>query len=801
MECNYLDDLNEPQREAVVNFQGPCMIVAGAGSGKTRVLTYRIAHMLQNGVPPFKIMALTFTNKAAREMRERIARLVGEETARSLWMGTFHSIFARILRAEAESIGFESNFTILDAADSQRRARDLVRERKLDPKDYKPSVVCSRISRQKNNLKTPAAYKNDPDSIAYDRMNRIGDFYILYEKYCERCKTNNSMDFDDILLYMNFLLRDNPAVLRKYQNRFSYILVDEYQDTNVAQYRIVQRLAAAHNNVCVVGDDAQSIYAFRGARIENILSFDTDYPQRRLVRLEQNYRSTQTIVNAANSLISNNERQIKKNVFSRGDVGEPIRVLAAPTDSDEGFKVCGQILSDIERFGLKFSDVAILYRSNAQSRIFEEAFRRALRPVPYRIVGGLRFFERKEVQDCMAYFKLAVNPLNDDSLKRVINYPARGIGERTLDKIEAVANKSNVSMWVVINNEVMSQLGLKPNTLAQIFAFRDLVARFSQLAQTVDAYDAAVQIVRESGVLADLQETPAEGENERVKNVEELLNTARDHVATNYNETGETVRLSSFVQEVALQSDVDTMEEGSGAVTLMTAHASKGLEFDAVYVVGMEEGLFPSRMSSRTEAEVEEERRLFYVAMTRARKLLTLSWAKRRAVYGSFEPRSLSRFAGEISPEYLAASSRAAMEADARLSGYRFEDRPQFSFRSPAQGAAPRRDPASGGYRYGRGPGGQPQPPSSPEAARLAGFRRVAAPSPASAAASAPDGDYVECRSLSAGQKVEHQQFGRGVVVATEGQGAGAKAVVRFATGNRTLLLRYARLKLVDAAE
>jgi len=761
MENNYLKELNPAQREAVVSYDSPCLIIAGAGSGKTRVLTFRIAHLLANNVLPYKILALTFTNKAAKEMRERISKLVGHEKAKDIWMGTFHAVFARILRNEAERLGFTKNFTIYDSQDSQNLIKSLVKERKLNPKDYKPNLVYGRISKAKNNLITPAIYATKSDMIGADRMNKVGDVYMLYKMYCDRCKIADAMDFDDLLLNMNILLRDNPDILRKYQNRFNYILVDEYQDTNFSQYRIIKLLSSTHQNLCVVGDDAQSIYAFRGARIENIFNFQSDYPNHKIVKLEQNYRSTQTIVNAANSLIAQNSKQLPKTIFSQNDVGNPLRLFTAVTDVEEGFKIINQIISDVKEFNLKYSDIAILYRNNAQSRIFEEALRK--RTIPYHIYGGTTFYQRKEIKDCLAYFRMAVNPNDDIALQRVINYPSRGIGETTMSKIATVASALNVSFWKILTSDVLEKLKIQPRTLEKIKKFTTLIASFIQLEKEVDAYDCAINIVRTSGLHQDLSvDKTIEGQG-RLQNVEELFNGVRDFVAEQYNETQTLVQLSQYMENVALLTDLDKQDDSDNKVSLMTVHSSKGLEFNSVFIVGMEEQLFPSQMASFSEHDIEEERRLFYVAITRAQMIATLSWAKQRSMYGSFESRNISRFVKEIDQRYLQGErDYEDPSASYQLKGYRAPTA-KLSFKRPEKG-------------------------------------NQSTPRPSSTQQEQKDykGTFIEFKTLPTGQKILHQKFGHGTVVAMDGTGLNTKAIIKFETGEKTLLLRFARLQLLD---
>ncbi len=762
MNAKYLNDLNETQLEAVVNYNSPCLIIAGAGSGKTRVLTYRIAHLLQNNVPPYKILALTFTNKAAKEMRERISKLVGEDKAKSIWMGTFHSIFARVLRFEAQHIGYDKNFTIYDTTDSQNLIKAIVKERQLNPKDYRPNLIYGKISKAKNNLVTPSLYASNSDLVNYDKMNRVGETYLIYKIYQDRCKTSNTMDFDDLLLNMNILLRDNPQVLKIYQNRFSYILVDEYQDTNFSQYRIIKLLSALHKNICVVGDDAQSIYAFRGARIENILSFQRDYPNLKIVKLEQNYRSTQTIVNAANSIIEKNTMQLPKTVYSENDLGGSIKLCEAITDNDEGFKIADYVLSDINELKIAYSQIAVLYRNNAQSRIFEEAFRK--RNIPYRIFGGTTFYQRKEIKDSLAYFRMVVNPNDDQALLRIINYPSRGIGVTTIERIENAASQYNVSIWNILNSNFIKQLSIKQNTLAKILQFVSLINNFQQTEQTTDAFDCAMNIIRESGLHQELTEDKTKEGFERIQNIEELFNGIRDFVAENHNETVDIVRLSDYVENVSLLTDFDKQDENNNKVSLMTVHASKGLEFQSVYIVGMEENLFPSVMSKGRDQDIEEERRLFYVALTRAQQKVTLSWARQRSTYGSFETRQLSRFVNEIDTQYITEETNSFYRiGDTRLKGFNYKNNTTtngINFKKNTIDFKPAQNPTAQKETY--------------------------------------TGDFIELKTLSLGQRVLHQRFGKGIVKGIEGEGDNTKAIVEFESGLKTLLLRFAKLQLID---
>ena len=648
---DFINELNANQQEAVMNTEGPTLVIAGAGSGKTRVLTYRIANLLSKGVPGFRILALTFTNKAAREMQRRISALVGQENASNLWMGTFHSIFSKILRFEAEHLGYTSNFTIYDSQDSKNLLKSIIKDMKLDDKVYKPNDVLGRISMAKNNLVVAQAYAQSAKIIAADqaaKKPRIADIYKLYQT---RCKQSDVMDFDDLLLQTNILFRDFPEILEKYQRKFDYILVDEYQDTNYSQYLIIKKLAEIHHNICVVGDDAQSIYSFRGARIENILNFRNDYPGYKLCKLEQNYRSTTTIVDAANSIISRNKEQIPKNTYSRNEEGDKIRVMKAMSDKEEGFQVAQEIFRMSQYEQSDYADFAILYRTNAQSRIMEEALRK--RNIPYKIYGGLSFYQRKEIKDLLAYFRLTVNPNDEEALKRIINYPRRGIGDTTVDKLKEVANQYQVSIWTVLCNLHKVPGTVSAATANKLHQFQEMIDSFTRLAQEENAYDTAYRIAKVSGIISDLSidETP-EGVS-RKENIEELLNAVKEFSATAYKE-GANDKLPAFLEGVALLTDQDNEKpEDTNKVTLMTIHSAKGLEFPNVFIVGMEEDLFPSQPCTTSPQALEEERRLFYVALTRAEKRVIMTYSTSRYKNGNMVYPRPSRFISEIDPHYL----------------------------------------------------------------------------------------------------------------------------------------------------
>ena len=614
---DYIEELNEGQRNAVLYNDGPSLVIAGAGSGKTRVLTYKIAYLLENGYQPWNILALTFTNKAAREMKERIARQMGPERARHLWMGTFHSIFLRILHVEAGHIGFTSQFTIYDTADSKSLIRSIIKEMGLDEKVYKPGMVQARISNAKNHLVSPAGYANNKEAYEGDRAAKVPALRDIYQRYWERCRQADAMDFDDLLFYTFLLFRDHPEVLARYQEQFRYILVDEYQDTNFAQHSIVLQLAKNHQHVCVVGDDAQSIYSFRGADIDNILYFTKVYPDTKVFKLEQNYRSTQTIVRAANSLIEKNQWQIRKEVFSEKEKGEAIGVYQAYCDVEEGDIVVNKIAELRREKRYAYSDFAILYRTNAQSRIFEEAMRK--RSMPYRIYGGLSFYQRKEIKDVIAYFRLIVNPNDEEAFKRIINYPARGIGDTTVGKIIAAATGHNVSLWTVLCEPLAYGLNFNKGTVGKLQAFRELISAFITDAAEKNAYEIGADIIRQSGIINDVCQDNSPENLSRKENIEELVNGMSDFCAQRQEEGNPNVLLGDFLSEISLLTDQDSDKDGDDEkITLMTVHSAKGLEFKNVFVVGMEENLFPSSMVGDSPRALEEERRLFYVAITRA---------------------------------------------------------------------------------------------------------------------------------------------------------------------------------------
>lgn len=779
---DYLNELNESQREAVLYNEGPSLVIAGAGSGKTRVLTYKIAYLLDNGYEPWSILALTFTNKAAREMKERIARQVGQERARYLWMGTFHSIFSRILRAEAEALGFTPNFTIYDAADSKSLVKTIVKEMNLDDKVYKPGMLQGRISNAKNHLVLPEAYAANAELIEADRAAKVPLLHEVYLRYWNRCRQSDAMDFDDLLLYTYLLFRTRPDICDKYAARFRYILVDEYQDTNFAQHSIVLQLTQKHQFVCVVGDDAQSIYSFRGANIDNILNFTRTYKDARLFKLEQNYRSTQTIVNAANSLIAKNRDLIQKEVFSEKDKGEPIGVFAAYSDVEEGEIVTNKIAQLHAKSGYAYHDFAILYRTNAQSRIFEEALRK--RSIPYRIYGGLSFYQRKEVKDVVAYFRLAVNPHDEEAFKRVINYPARGIGNTTLGKLTEAAGRCEVSLWKVLCEPLSYGVELNKGTYTKLQGFRDLISEFVTLAREQDAYTLGMELVKRSGIMAEIYQDRSPENMSRQENIEELVNGMRDFCDGRQEEGNPHVLLSDYLSEIALLTDQDEEQgEAQPKVTLMTIHSAKGLEFPNVFVVGLEENLFPSPLSSASYRALEEERRLFYVAVTRAEDHCYLSYAKSRFKYGKMEFCNPSRFLKDIDVRYLQVPQEELM-------GTRIEEKAS-RFRKEASRASYEREPRETGPSMFDG-GPMPEEPHRFVPPRT--LRRIPDASPSAAPAGPSAG------GLSAGMWIEHERFGKGEVTRVEGSGDNCKATVQFQhAGVKQLLLKFARFKIIDS--
>jgi len=760
----FLQQLNDSQLDAVLYNDGPSLVIAGAGSGKTRVLTYKIAYLLKNGIAPYSILALTFTNKAAREMKSRIAAFVDEDTARRLWMGTFHSIFSRILRREADNFGYRSDFTIYDAQDSKNLIKAIIKEKQLDDKLYRPGTVQSRISKAKNLLITPEIYLKDQELFADDlfhRQERIGE---IYSAYWNRCRTSGVLDFDDLLLYTYLLFKERPEIIERYRNQFRFVLVDEYQDTNPVQHEIVRQLAQEHRRVCVVGDDAQSIYSFRGATIGNILNFQKTYPESKLFKLEQNYRSTKNIVNAANSLIAKNEEQIPKTIFSKKVAGEKIRIISAYSDYEEGYNVASRIAEMRMLKSYEYKDFAILYRTNAQSRIFEEALRRI--NIPYRIYGGLSFYQRKEVKDVIAYMRIIANSNDEEAFKRVINYPARGIGDTTLNKIIAVASQQGVSLWEVLSRPLDYNLNVNSGTAKKLEGFRNLIEGFITENITNNAYELGRNIIRQTGLIAELYTDRTPEGLSRVQNVEELTNSLHEFVSGRLEEGRQDVRLSDFLAEIALLTDQDTdKDEQSSRVTMMTIHSAKGLEFKNVFVVGLEEDLFPSERSYNNPKEIEEERRLFYVAITRAEENVMLTYASSRFRNGQSWTCSPSRFLDDIDPVYLQMPGETA-----------------FTPKSPKV------DFGSSSLR-GRGV------EFSGQARNNSGFQRITS---VPASTSAGNEKVRRVGNLSVGNAIRHERFGLGKVIELIGEHENAKATVDFENfGRKQLLLKFAKFEII----
>ena len=814
---NYEEELNGAQLDAVRYLDGPSLVIAGAGSGKTRVLTYKIAYLLENGFEPWSILALTFTNKAANEMKERIAARVGARSASMLWMGTFHSVFSKILRREAHHIGYDPQFTIYDQSDSRSLVKSIIKDMQLDDKVYKPNAVAERISSAKSNLISPSDYENDQGLRNDDKRARIPSVYDIYKRYAERCRLANAMDFDDLLVNTYRLFRDFPDVRRQYVERFRYVLVDEFQDTNYVQACIVWQLTQERKAVCVVGDDAQSIYSFRGANIGNILGFTERYGGAEIFKLEQNYRSTRMIVNAANSLIAKNSQQIKKNVFSERGDGTPLELYPAYSDLEEVEIVANKIADLRRREGLGFSDFAILYRTNAQSRVFEEAFRR--RGFPYRIFGGLSFYQRKEVKDVIAYFRLICNKDDEEAFKRIINYPARGIGDKTVQKVKDIALERGLSLWQVLADPFLCGLDVNKGTLGKLMQFTGMIEGFSKLAGEKNAIDVAREVVKVSGMREELyRDTSVEGKS-RQENLEALMAAIEEFVDMHLEEGNEHNSLADFLSEVSLMSDLENEDSGDGErITLMTVHSAKGLEFPTVFVVGLEEDLFPNSGARESLREMEEERRLLYVAITRAKDHCILSFAKSRYKYGQFGFCEPSCFIKEINPAYIIMPN----------GGWVQQRQQQPSFRQGAMfGATNNNYNRRSSYGYGQEENGRPQ------------FSRAAGASAGSVAGQARSGGYGGVNTsvnngssaavgantasrlanlyrvtdvqrfsqgagggaqpgVSVGAIVQHDRFGVGEVQSTEGGGDNAKATIKFQNaGVKTLLLKCAKLKII----
>ncbi|WP_370515971.1 ATP-dependent helicase [Flavobacterium sp. MK4S-17] len=775
----YISQLNEAQRAPVLQKDGPMIVIAGAGSGKTRVLTMRIAYLMSKGVDAFNILALTFTNKAAREMKSRIADIVGPSEAKNLWMGTFHSIFAKILRFEADKLGFPSNFTIYDTQDSVRLISAIIKEMQLDKDIYKPKQVLSRISSYKNSLITVKAYFNNPELQEADAMSKKPRLGEIYEQYVERCFKSGAMDFDDLLLRTNELLNRFPDVLMKYQDRFRYILVDEYQDTNHSQYLIVRALSDRFQNICVVGDDAQSIYAFRGANINNILNFQKDYDNVQLYRLEQNYRSTKNIVEAANSIIDKNKTKLDKIVWTANDEGPKIKVHRSLTDGEEGRFVASTVFEEKMRNQLKNGSFAVLYRTNAQSRSIEDALRK--RDIPYRIYGGLSFYQRKEIKDVLAYLRLVINPKDEEALMRVINYPARGIGDTTIEKLTVAAKHYDRSIFEVMENIDRIDLRLNSGTKNKLQDFVTMVKSFQVLNETQDAFYLAEHITKKTGLVQELKKDATPEGIARIENIEELLNGIKDFIEGQKEIDGARGALSEFLEDVALATDLDKDTGDDDRVALMTIHLAKGLEFPYVFVVGMEEDLFPSAMSLNTRSELEEERRLFYVALTRAEHQAYLTYAQSRYRWGKLVDSEPSRFIEEITDSFLEYLTPAE-------NNYRYKpminadifgdvDKSKLRQNKPVNGTPPKWVTDN-----------EPKPD-----ANVRRLKPVSGNSPAGGGAAMPD------TKLTIGNMVMHERFGRGKVLNLEGVGADKKAEIQFEVGGiKKLLLRFAKLDILQ---
>ena len=808
-ESAILEGLNSEQKAAVSCVDGPVLIVAGAGSGKTRVLTSRIAYILEKGCDPSAVLALTFTKKAATEMKERIALMVGEKKARRLYMGTFHSVFIRFLREFAQSLGYPSAFTIYDTSDSISAVKTCLKELQLDDKVYKPKDVLSRISMAKNNLVTPAAYRRNTTAIQNDAAAKKPRIVDVYDLYMYKCKQSGVMDFDDILLNMNILLRDNPVALESISSRFRYIMVDEYQDTNFSQYLILKKLSEQHKNICVVGDDSQSIYAFRGAKIENILNFKKDYPTHHIFRLEQNYRSTKVIVDAANSLIVRNSARIPKECYSMGAEGEKIRLIQAYTEQEEAMLIASSIVSRIQSEHAEYQDFAILYRTNAQSRALEEALRR--RNLPYMIYSGNSFFERAEVKDVMAYFKLAINVNDDESFKRVVNKPARGIGDTSMTALMSAAVRHQTSLFKAAFADDLETFGLKGPAIKKIRDFCEMMSRLSVRAQKEDAYAVASAIAMDTGIYMLYKgDTSIEGQA-RTQNVEELLNGVKNFIEERHNEMFEemqaegeiadgvelsasdmpVVTLNDYIENVSLLSAVDVEDEdgGNNKISLMTVHSSKGLEYPYVFVAGMEENIFPSGGFLASESEIEEERRLCYVAMTRAKKVLMLSFAQTRMRNGKHESNSPSRFVREVDPKFIMNPLSAAGD----------DDEPRQSFGGGWSGKPSFKPKTGNMYGQSSRPVIQKREPARPVVESRPVSRPVVRPQ--QTPTHTPSADFVPTpiMQLKAGQRIEHNRFGYGKIVEITGDITDLKAKILFDNhGEKILLLKYAKIRTVN---
>ena len=782
---DYLNKLNEQQKQAVIYCDGPQLVIAGAGSGKTRVLTYKIVHLMKLGYLPSHIMALTFTNKAADEMRERITNLVGEKEASFLWMGTFHSIFAKLLRFNADRIGFKQDFTIYDTSDSRSLIKLIIKDMQLDDKVYRPNVVHSRISMMKNALMTPYYYERDNKLRKEDERFNRPLTYEIYKTYCQRCKIAGAMDFDDLLVYTNILLRDNPDILKKYQEKFEYILVDEYQDTNFAQHMIITQLAREHNHICVVGDDAQSIYSFRGANISNILDLNKSFPSLKTFKLERNYRSTKNIIGAANSLIDKNKRQIKKNIFSENPIGTKVNVVACYNDYEEAYVVASTISSLKAREGCSYNDFAVLYRTNAQSRVLEEALGSGglknkhgekRRPIPYRIYGGLSFYQRKEIKDALSYFRLTINPNDDEALRRVINYPTRGIGATTMDKVQHCAIDDEVSLWQVITDPAKHRLSVNNGTLRKLQSFVELINSFTEQDRAgVDAYELGRTIIERSGIMADLMKEKSVEIISKQENLDELLTAMHNFVDEQTQQGINETKMTDFLAKASLATDQDTDKSVGECVTLMTVHAAKGLEFMNVIVVGVEEDLVPAAMSKDSILTIEEERRLLYVAITRAEKNCVITYAKSRFRNGSNVNCQPSRFIKDMDDKFLvnSATSKTLPVQNYTESEYR-----PFNKKT-----------SSSSYNSFNENKSSLKPLTS----------AISKLTPQNSVVHSNDSDFSlhNLDEINEGNEIIHNRFGKGVITKIDNSGNAPKIIVEFEVmGQRTLLLKYAKFKI-----
>ena len=773
---DYLKELNPEQQAAVLNYEGANMVLAGAGSGKTRVLTYRIAHLIKQNIAPWSILSLTFTNKAAAEMKKRISDIVGKAHADKIWMGTFHSIFAKILRIESKSLGYSSNFTIYDTVDAKNIIKKIVKELNLDDKIYNANRIYGKISFAKNNLITAGAYYNHPELIQSDQNARQPRIADIYKIYTNRCKQADAMDFDDLLLNTNILFRDHPDVLKKYQKRFNYILVDEYQDTNYAQYLIIKYLSSQHKNVCVVGDDAQSIYSFRGAKIENILNFKNDYPEHKIFKLERNYRSTKTIVNAANSIINKNDHQITKNVWSDKATGGKIRIFSNHNDAEEGINICRDIMQSLHNDNPNYKDFAILYRTNAQSRIFEEVLRK--NNIPYKLFGSISFYQRKEIKDLLAYFRFVVNKKDVESLRRIINYPTRGIGATTQERIEQYANSNKLNIWDVLSNIEKHDININSGAVNRIKAFVLLINEWTQKLKSTDAYDLAFDIASNAGIIKEFHQNNDNESLIKYENIQELLNSIKEY-CDNAKTAGDSITLDKYIEEISLLTNADMEKpEDNNKVSLMTIHSAKGLEFKHLYIVGVEEELFPSQRSAASQRELEEERRLFYVALTRAEEQVTVSFAGFRYKWGVPQSCIQSRFINEIDPQYLESCDNNATEKQ------RIQPRNVKPFKPKKSSPIPDKKHI----------------PLETHGKKLVNLKKAVSMEKSNVVSrnklpEEPSGQL----QIATGMQVEHARFGKGKVINISGESQDKKATVFFqAAGQKQLLLKFAKLKVLE---